>query len=71
MKDEEIDKVVDKLLDEQVDEYPEQCYDCGRRKKDGEKGWKSVKRDLDPADAEVGPDPDIQTVAVCPECANK
>lgn len=70
MSDESIDKAVDQLL-EQPDEYPDECYNCGKVKKAGEAGWKTVTMDLDPGDREVGPQPDIQEVGLCPSCAQK
>jgi hypothetical protein len=49
------------------DQTPDQCYDCGAYNVDGD-DWKQEVRDLDPGDGEVGPDPCISTVSVCPVC---
>jgi hypothetical protein len=48
-------------------EPPEQCYCCGKYNTEGEI-WQMITVDLDPGDPEVGPDPDIQDVAICFDC---
>ena len=47
----------------------DQCYLCNKYLKPGE--GIPRKMDLDPGDPEVGPEPNIQDVFVCPECAKE
>lgn len=46
---------------------PDQCADCGAYNTEGDP-WKQETRDLDPGNGEVGPDPYIATVSICPVC---
>jgi hypothetical protein len=50
-----------------------ECWKCGHRASaehgDSFEGWATVTVDNDPGDAEVGPQPDVIDVDVCPECA--
>lgn len=47
-----------------------QCHECGEYQKPGVE-WETEMVDLDPGNAEVGPQPDVQEVATCPECLGK
>ena len=50
------------------DDTPNQCHECGAYNVD-RATWQQVEVDLDPGNAEVGPDPYLCTVSVCPACA--
>jgi hypothetical protein len=52
------------------DDQPDQCHSCGEYQKPGEL-WERETVDLDPGDAENGPDPDIQEVSTCALCLGK
>ena len=47
---------------------PEQCYDCGAVNEDASKPWATETVDADPGDPEVGPQPHIMDVSICPAC---
>lgn len=49
------------------DDTPDQCYECGSYNVDGDE-WHQEERDTDPGDAEVGPQPCLSTVSICPVC---
>lgn len=49
------------------DGTPEQCAGCGDYNTSGQP-WPLCTVDLDPGDPEVGPQPDIADVPLCPRC---
>lgn len=50
---------------------PDQCYLCGSYRTPADEAWTVVTIDLDPGDAEVGPQPNVQNVPVCAPCARR
>lgn len=51
------------------DDVPPQCHECAAYAVDGTDGWTERTVDLDPGNAEVGPDPHLCVVVICPTCA--
>lgn len=62
-------KITESLYPDQ-NEGGYQCYGCWAYVTEKNLGetWFEVLADLDPGNPEVGPDPDIQTVLLCPTC---